>query len=341
MTNEQKIELCNQISKNIKNKDSYLIENDKDFIKLINSKLLTFNNKIGSKYSGYWLSLFHGKDKDTDNYVIKISKNSGLPIAFYLELLNERLAAHCGLSAIESKIFKYKKDSNIYGIISEDYRKFGYETIGGKDIVYKFLKETKYNVEDDSELENIDINFNINSLPVIYQALNYFFYNKVSEGNINYSSLKASSTVNIIFYELIRRYIFSYLTMQKDFHLDNWEILYNEHSAYLSPMYDLELSMDESFYDERFNTSMKWSREKDIDIDQDFQEFINYSEENKKLVVNMHNVLNINDVIMFMNDIQNRGIIIDESKKEEIIKCFSEHYDKVDTMLYGQKNTLK
>lgn len=225
MTNEQKIELCNQISKNIKNKDSYLIENDKDFIKLINSKLLTFNDKIGSKYSGYWLSLFHGKDKDTDNYVIKISKNSGLPIAFYLELLNERLAAHCGLSAIESKIFKYKKDSNIYGIISEDYRKFGYETIGGKDIVYKLLKETKYNVEDDSELENIDINFNINSLPVIYQALNYFFYNKVSEGNINYSSLKASSTVNIIFYELIRRYIFSYLTMQKDFHLDNWEIL--------------------------------------------------------------------------------------------------------------------
>ena len=48
------------------------------------------------------------KDKDTDNYVIKISKNSGLPIAFYLELLNERLASHCGLSAIESKIFKYK-----------------------------------------------------------------------------------------------------------------------------------------------------------------------------------------------------------------------------------------
>lgn len=53
MTNEQKIELCNQISENIKNKDGYLIENDKDFIKLINSKLLTFNDKIGSKYSGY------------------------------------------------------------------------------------------------------------------------------------------------------------------------------------------------------------------------------------------------------------------------------------------------
>ena len=129
--------------------------------------------------------------------------------------------------------------------------------------------------------------------------------------------------------------------MQKDFHLDNWEILYNEHSAYLSPMYDLELSMNESFYDERFNTSMKWSKEKYIGIDQDFQNFIDCSEENKNLVINMHNILTIDDVIIFMNNIQNKGIIIDESKKEEIIKCFSEHYDKINTMLYGQKNTLK
>ena len=123
MTNEQRIELCNKINENLKNKDSYLIENDKDFRKLISSKILTFNDKIGSKYFGYWLSLFHGKDKDTDNYVIKISKSKELPIAFYLELLNDRLATHCGLSTIESKIFKYKNDSNIYGIISEDYRK--------------------------------------------------------------------------------------------------------------------------------------------------------------------------------------------------------------------------
>ena len=341
MTNEQRIELCNKINENLKNKDSYLIENDKDFRKLISSKILTFNDKIGSKYFGYWLSLFHGKDKDTDNYVIKISKSKELPIAFYLELLNERLATHCGLSTIESKIFKYKNDSNIYGIISEDYRKFGYTTIGGKDIIYKFLKEIKYNVSDDYELENINIDFNINSLPVIYQALNYFFYDKVLDNEINYNSLKASSSVNIIFNELVKRYVFSYITMQKDFHLDNWEILYNEHSAYLSPMYDLELSMNESFYDERFNTSMKWSKEKYIGIDQDFQNFIDCSEENKNLVINMHNILTIDDVIIFMNNIQNKGIIIDESKKEEIIKCFSEHYDKVDTMLYGQKNTLK
>ena len=341
MTNEQRIELCNNINENLKNKDSYLIENDKDFRKLISSKILTFNDKIGSKYFGYWLSLFHGKDKDTDNYVIKISKSKELPIAFYLELLNERLATHCGLSTIESKIFKYKKDSNIYGIISEDYRKFGYRTIGGKDIIYKFLKEIKYNVNDDYELENMDIDFNINSLPVIYQALNYFFYDKVLDNEINYNSLKASSSVNIIFNELVKRYVFSYITMQKDFHLDNWEILYNEHSAYLSPMYDLELSMDESFYDDRFNTSMKWSREKDIEIDQDFQNFIDCSEENKNLVINMHNILTVDDVIIFMNDIQNRGIVIDENKKEEIIKCFSEHYDKINTMLYGQKNTLK
>ena len=38
---------------------------------------------------------------------------------------------------------------------------------------------------------------------------------------------------------------------------------------------------------------------------------------------------------------QDIGMDIDENKKEEIIKCFSEHYDKINTMLYGQKNTLK
>ena len=41
MTNEQRIELCNKINENLKNKDSYLIENDKDFRKLISSKILT------------------------------------------------------------------------------------------------------------------------------------------------------------------------------------------------------------------------------------------------------------------------------------------------------------
>ena len=55
MTNEQRIELCNKINENLKNKDSYLIENDKDFRKLISSKILTFNDKIGSKYFGYLL----------------------------------------------------------------------------------------------------------------------------------------------------------------------------------------------------------------------------------------------------------------------------------------------
>lgn len=338
MTNEQKIELCNQISKNLKNKNSYLVDNDKDFRKLLTSKLLTFNDKIGVRYNGYWLNIYHGNEKNNDNYVIKISKEKDMPITFYLEILNERLATHCGLNPINSTVFKCIKDSNIYGIISEDYRKFDYKTISGKEIVLKFLKEVKYNTSD---IDNIDIEFNVNSLPIIYQALNYFFYNKIIDNEINYNSLKASSTVNIIFNELIRRYVFSYITLQKDFHLDNWEILYNEHSAYLSPMYDLELSLDNSFYTDKYNTSMRWSRNKDIDIDQDFQDFIDYSEENKNLVSNMHHILNINDLIMFMNSIENNGIIIDKIKKEKIIACFSEHYDKIDKMLCKEKNKSK
>ena len=55
----------------------------------------------------------------------------------------------------------------------------------------------------------------------------------------------------------------------------------------------------------------------------------------------MHNILTVDDVIIFMNNIQNMGIIIDKTKKEDIIKCFSEHYDKINNMLYPQKNKLR
>lgn len=341
MTNEQKINLCNSIDENLKNTESYLLNNDKDFNKLRNAKILNFNDKVGSKYDGYWLNLYYGNNKSTNNYAVKFAKEKGIPLSFYLELLNERLASHCGFKTIESSIFKVSKGSDYYGIISEDYRKFGYDTIGGKDIVYKFLKEIKYNVDDDYELEDIDIEFNINSLPIIYQSLNYLFYNKISDNEINYNPLKATSTVNIIFNELIKRYVFSYLTMQKDFHLNNWEILYNDHSAYLSPMYDLELSMTNNFYDKKTHTSMKWSNDKDIDIDEDFQEFIDYSDENKQLVIDMHNILTVDDVIKFMNNIEKRGIIIDKNYKDRVINDFSEHYNKIDNMLYNKKEKSK
>ena len=129
--------------------------------------------------------------------------------------------------------------------------------------------------------------------------------------------------------------------MQKDFHLNNWEILYNDHSAFISPMYDLELSMTNNFYDKKTHTSMKWSIDKDIDIDEDFQEFIDYSDENKQLVIDMHNILTIDDVIKFMNNIEKRGIIIDKKYKDRIINDFSEHYNKIDNMLYNKKEKSK
>lgn len=40
MTNEQKINLCNSIDENLKNTESYLLDNDKDFNKLRNAKIL-------------------------------------------------------------------------------------------------------------------------------------------------------------------------------------------------------------------------------------------------------------------------------------------------------------
>lgn len=106
-------------------------------------------------------------------------------------------------------------------------------------------------------------------------------------------------------------------------------------------MYDLELSMSNNFYDEKNHTSMKWSKEKNYDIDKDFQEFIHYSEENRQLVESLHNILTIDDVIRFMNDIENRVIIIDNENKKKIILDFSDHYNKIENMLYNKKEKIK
>ena len=84
-----------------------------------------------------------------------------------------------------------------------------------------------------------------------------------------------------------------------------------------------------------------WSNDKDIDIDEDFQEFIDYSDENKQLVIDMHNILTVDDVIKFMNNIEKRGIIIDKNYKDRVINDFSEHYNKIDNMLYNKKEKSK
>ena len=55
------------------------------------------------------------------------------------------------------------------------------------------------------------------------------------------------------------------------------------------------------------------------------------------MVESFHNILTIDDVIRFMNDIENRGIKIDNEIKKKIILDFSEHYDKIENMLYAKK----
>ena len=51
--------------------------------------------------------------------------------------------------------------------------------------------------------------------------------------------------------------------------------------------------------------------------------------------------ITVDDVIKFMNNIEKRGIIIDKNYKDRIINDFSEHYNKIDNMLYNKKEKSK
>ena len=332
------IELQNRLNnKSIPQSERALITNMKTFSKLTSLKIASYNDKVGAHYNGYWLSNINGS-----NWALKIAKYPNIPRNFYLEIINEKIATALGLHAINSKILKISEDSNYYGIMSEDYRNKNYKVTSGKEIVMDYL----YYLEDNNlleeqfgvkEISGLDSIINVNSLPIIYQALNYHFSRFKTE---SYRKEKNSSTANLIYKELVRRYIYSFITMQKDFHLGNWEILENEYAAYLSPMYDLELSMEDSFYDDK-NTSMRASSDINLSIDEDFKNFINSSEENKKLVSMMHYAITPYDIPSFLEKIDTQDIEIPTEIKKEVLTKFSEHFLKIENILTKQNKLTK
>lgn len=335
---EKKSEYIKNIQNNINRTsiaedERYFLESSSQFRPLLTYGILVPNDKIGVKYLGYWLKLVNGS-----NWHIKITKEEGIPDNFYREIINERIARAMGLNPIQSRICKYTKDSKIYCLMSEDYRKDDYHVITGKEIVLDYLyhlEETGYfkNNYGVDTFEELGDSYNVNSLPIIYQALNFYFSNRCGVPVDNFSPKKSNSIADTIYFELKNRYVYSYLTMQRDFHLDNFEILVNDHGAYLSPMYDLELSLSDEFYNTSVNTSLKASIDGSLSIDEDFQTFINASLENRKLVERMHYIVNPKDVMKFMEKMNSKDITIPNNIKKEVLESFGRHYVKVDEML--------
>ena len=276
----------------------------------------------GPYYQGWWI-----KNLDEEDWFLKVFNQKGIPYRFYVELLLEYLAQMVGIRTVESKIVEVNKQLKTYGLISKDYRKKDCIIISGKEIVLNFLKHLeKSNLLEDylgikkvNELENANSEYN--SLDCIWDALNYRY--------ANFSNGKEIVANNMN--EPAKRYTFLFLMMQSDFHLGNWEMIEQEKTAFLVPMYDMDMSFRTSFNDYAKNNSMKSYLTSTQDVYQDFSSFYFSLPEKDQIIIQNEILVLTPETIATAIDLMPKiySIEMPNSMKETILQRYNEHYQKI------------
>lgn len=314
----------------------YLDKYFKNYSDGIRKKIIKPNELHGpsSKYYGcYFLSDIDGKD-----YFIKICKDDKITYSMYAELISEELASLVNLRIIDSNIAlinlgAVSKPNHKNCLISEDYRKPDYDIYTMKEIVLEYLESLEKDnllkdvigiskVDSLFEEENYD---NINSLSIIWNAYLYHY-----KDYPNCNDIVESKVV-----EQVKRYIFRFLVMDKDFHLENSEELdnYSKGLTQMSPIYDLDESFARDF--DTKNNSLKSETYQVDDPYEDFENFIKYSDESFcEMAYNMYKVLNQDTVKNSFNIVnENKHVEIPLSIKDEMLSLYEEHYEKVGNIL--------
>ncbi len=355
VSNKEKIELyTNMLQNNLNNysvreDERCLLDNSKDFANLLKTGIFAYNTKVGVQYNGFWVKNING-----GNWMMKIAKNptyinnvSVVPREFYIQILNERMADACGLNPIHSHVIRFAKNSDLYAIYSKSFCKDGFNNISGRELVVDDYIDDYLLYQDEYLKNNFDIScfedfangkFNINSLPVIYQALRNKYEQRTSLPLDEYRPKKVNAIIENIYFELVKRYIFAYITMQYDFHLGNFEIMDDNHSPYLSKMYDLEKSMSSDFYDNEKHTSMRYSVDGSLSMKEDFMSFINASEDNLLLVERMLNLLTPPDICKFMESKNSTDIVFPVAIQKQVLNDYTRHFMDTVDMIQNLKN---
>lgn len=307
----------------------------KDFRKAMQKGMLVPNDLCGPSYHGYWI--YEGDS----TYFLKIPNSYSLTKEetlkrIYTELLAEELATIVGLNVIETKVATLNKKRPSLAMISRSYLRDGYETISGADIAMEYLTFleksqdplTKQNLlfeyfEErtvDDLLHHSFKKYEYNSLEFIWASLLYHF---------RYSKNKLSQ-VSSIMQKLTKRYIFSFIMMQQDYHLKNWEIQENESSAFLSPMYDLDLGLKEKF-DSKKNNSMRSYMDSFSSVYEDFERFYtSSSDEVKKEVEKQMSLLNPEAIFQSMKIIEDKyPYVFPDELKEMFLKIQGAHFEEL------------
>ena len=131
--------------------------------------------------------------------------------------------------------------------------------------------------------------------------------------------------------ELARRYTFLFLMMQSDFHLGNWEMIEQEKTAFLVPMYDMDMSFRTSFNDYAKNNSMKSYLTSTQDVYQDFSSFYFSLPEKDQIIIQNEILVLTPETIATAIDLMPKiySIEMPNSMKETILQRYNEHYQKI------------
>lgn len=300
-----------------------------------NSHKINQNQLCGEYYQGYWVH-----DNGIE-YFLKVPNyyalsDEQIKKRIYTEILLEELAMNVGLNVIETKVALINKKDHLLGMISQSYLRKGYEVTTGADIIEEyldFLEKSKdpftkknllylyfQNKSKDDVLEGFKSKGNYNSLEFIWASLLYHFRN----------SKNKLAHVESIMQKLTKRYIFQFLMMQQDFHLKNWEILENNTSAFLSPMYDLDMGFHDKFNSKR-NNSMRSYMDEVSSIYDDFKRFYDSSSlEIQDEVKKQISLLPPEVILNCMQIIENKYLYTFPSElKEEFLKKYTEHYNRM------------
>ena len=280
------------------------------------------STRCGPYYQGWWI-----KNLDEEDWFLKVFYQKGIPYRFYVELLLEQLAQIVGIRSIDSKIVEVNKSQKIYGLISKDFRKKSCDIVSGKEIVLDFLEnlEKRNKLEEYLGIKNLeDLNTatsEFNSLDCIWDSLQYRYY-KIQNGN---------EIVMNIMTELAKRYTFLFLMMQSDFHLGNWEIIETQNNAYLTPMYDMDMSFRSSFLNSSQNNSMKSFLSKSTDVYEDFSRFYYSLPEKDQLLIENEIAVLTPEIISTTINLMPQLYCIEmpQEMKNKILERYSKHYQKM------------
>ncbi len=291
--------------------------------KALKNHIVVPNNLCGPFYNGYWIRGIEEK-----NWFLKISKKNGLDSSFYIELWMEELARNVSIPSIQSKIVKCGK--NVYGLVSESYLASGYDIVTGEYIIRTYQEKllNKRDQKNEKDLNSMlnDYQGEISSLEFIWEALEDYFNDYSNKRYILFGILRG----------LTERYIFSFLTLNRDFHAGNWELLVSPTHAVLTPLYDMDLSLDKN-YEMRHN-SMRATM-KDVSIYEDFMEFYWLSSPYfKKELERQFSILTPEFLkVSLENVIKEHGIFMDVREKQKLLEIYDNHFEKITSMLERRK----